>query len=41
MSLTNARGRAGEALAVAYLELVGCRVRERNTRIGEIGRAHV
>jgi len=36
MSLTNARGRAGEALAVAYLELVGCRVRERNTRIGGV-----
>lgn len=36
MGLTNTRGRAGEALAVAYLELVGCRVRERNARIGGV-----
>jgi putative endonuclease len=27
------RGRAGESLAIAYLELMGCRVRERNARI--------
>lgn len=36
MGLPNVRGRAGESLAVAYLELIGCRVRERNPRIGGV-----
>jgi putative endonuclease len=36
MGLPNRRGRAGEALALAYLELVGCRVRERNARIAGV-----
>jgi len=36
MGLPNVRGRAGESLAMAYLELVGCRVRERNPRIGGV-----
>lgn len=36
MGLNQARGFAGESLAMAYLELVGCRVRERNPRIGGV-----
>ena len=30
------RGRAGESLAAAYLELVGCRVVARNVRLGGV-----
>src|SRR5688572_27452475 len=36
MGLPNLRGRAGESLALSYLELVGCRIRERNPRIGGV-----
>jgi putative endonuclease len=36
LGLHNMRGRAGESLAIAYLELMGCRVRERNARIGGV-----
>ena len=36
MGLAWARGRAGEALAIAYLELVGYRVVARNRRIGGV-----
>ena len=36
MGLQNVRGRAGEALALAYLELVGCRIQERNLKIGGV-----
>ena len=36
MGLPNMRGRAGESLALAYLELIGCRVRERNPHIGGV-----
>ena len=36
VGLGNERGRAGEALALAYLELMGCRVRERNPRFGGV-----
>jgi len=36
MGITNRRGAAAEALAVAYLELIGCHVRERNARIGGV-----
>ena len=34
MGLAQERGRAGEALAAAYLELLGCRVVARNARLG-------
>jgi putative endonuclease len=30
------RGRAGEAMAIAYLELAGCRVIARNLRLGGV-----
>lgn len=33
MGLTQARGRAGEALAIAYLELAGFRIMGRNLRL--------
>ncbi len=36
MGLSNTRGEAAEDLAVAYLELIGCRVRARNVRIGGV-----
>ena len=36
MGLPNMRGHAGESLALAYLELIGCRVRERNPHIGGV-----
>jgi putative endonuclease len=36
MGIARERGRAGEALAVAYLELVGCRVVARNVRLGGV-----
>ena len=36
MGIAQQRGRAGEALAVAYLELVGCRVVARNVRLGGV-----
>ena len=36
MGLHNLRGRAGESLALAYLELKGCRVTERNPKIGGV-----
>jgi putative endonuclease len=36
VALHNVRGRAGESLAMAYLELVGCRIQERNARIGGV-----
>ncbi len=36
MGLAQQRGRAGEALAVAYLELVGCRLVARNVRFGGV-----
>jgi len=36
MALTGIRGRAGEQLAVAYLELTGARVRDRNVRIAGV-----
>ena len=36
MALHNVRGHAGESLAVAYLELRGCRILERNARIGGV-----
>jgi len=36
MGLSGARGRAGEALAAAYLELVGFQVRARNARVGGV-----
>jgi len=36
MGLANARGRAGEALAIAYLELAGCRVTARNVRLAGV-----
>src|SRR5262245_45690624 len=37
MGLAGQRGRAGEALAIAYLELAGCRVIARILRIGGVG----
>ncbi len=36
MGTTGIRGRAGEALAVAYLELAGCRVLARNLRLAGV-----
>src|SRR5262245_53745895 len=36
MGLAQWRGRAGEALAAAYLELVGCRIVARNARLGGV-----
>jgi len=36
MGVANMRGRAGEALAAAYLELAGCRVTARNVRLGGV-----
>jgi putative endonuclease len=36
MGVANTRGRAGEALAFAYLELAGCRVIARNLRLGGV-----
>lgn len=36
MGLAQDRGRAGEALAEAYLVLVGCRTVARNTRLGGV-----
>ena len=36
MGVANLRGRAGEVLAMAYLELAGCRVIARNLRLGGV-----
>lgn len=36
MGLTQTHGRAGEALAAAYLELAGCTIRARNVRLGGV-----
>jgi putative endonuclease len=36
MGFAQDRGRAGEALAAAYLELVGCRIVARNVRLGGV-----
>ncbi len=36
MGIAQERGRAGEALAAAYLELVGCRLVARNARLGGV-----
>ena len=36
MGAAQDRGRAGEALAAAYLELVGCRLVERNVRLAGV-----
>ena len=36
MGTARTRGKAGEALAVAYLELAGCRVIARNVRLGGV-----
>lgn len=36
MGFAQDRGRAGEALAAAYLELVGCRIVARNARLGGV-----
>ena len=36
MGLAQDRGRAGEALAAAYLELIGCRTVARNVRLGGV-----
>jgi len=36
MGITQMRGWAGEALAIAYLELAGCRVLARNLRLGGV-----
>jgi putative endonuclease len=36
MGVAGTRGRAGEALAIAYLELTGCRVIARNVRLGGV-----
>ena len=36
MGLASTRGKAGEALAIAYLELAGYRVTGRNLRIGGV-----
>ena len=49
MGIAKQRGEAGEALAAAYLELIGCRVLARNIRLAgvevdlvvEEGRCHV
>jgi putative endonuclease len=36
MGVAGARGRAGEALAAAYLELRGCVIRARNVRLAGV-----
>jgi len=36
MGVAGARGRAGETLAIAYLELAGCRVIARNPRLAGV-----
>ena len=36
MGMTQTRGRSGEALAIAYLELAGCHVVGRNLRLGGV-----
>jgi len=36
MGVAQDRGRAGEALAAAYLELMGCRLVARNVRLGGV-----
>jgi putative endonuclease len=36
MGLTQTHGRAGEALAAAYLELAGCTIRARNVRLAGV-----
>jgi len=36
MAFAQNRGRAGEALAAAYLEMVGCRILARNTRLAGV-----
>jgi putative endonuclease len=36
MGIAGAHGAAGEALAAAYFELIGCRVVARNTRLGGV-----
>ena len=36
MGLAQDRGRAGEAMAAAYLELLGCRMVARNARLGGV-----
>ena len=36
MGIARERGRAGEALAAAYLELLGCRTVARNARLGGV-----
>lgn len=36
MGVTQGRGRVGEAMAIAYLELAGCRVLGRNLRLGGV-----
>jgi putative endonuclease len=36
MGVASTRGKAGEALAVAYLELAGCAVIARNLRLGGV-----
>lgn len=36
MGITQMRGRAGESLAIAYLELAGCRLLARNLRLGGV-----
>lgn len=36
MGATQVRGRAGETLAIAYLELAGCRVLGRNLRLAGV-----
>lgn len=36
MGVTQTRGRAGETLAMAYLELAGCHVTARNLKLGGV-----
>jgi putative endonuclease len=36
MGLTGQRGRAGEVMAAAYLELLGCRIVARNARLAGV-----
>ena len=36
MGVAHTRGRAGEALAIAYLELAGCRLIARNLKLGGV-----
>ena len=36
MGITQMRGRAGETLAIAYLELAGCRLLARNLKLGGV-----